>query len=103
MVIRSPSAHSEDRGLRRAGSTPTSARPTTALTVVSRQAADHTAPTDPPSRGGATMSDRHAYFFKDAGYVRYNIDTDLVDVGPVAIGEFWTHLPAEFHAISTRW
>ena len=44
------------------------------------------------------MSERHAYFFKGAGYLRYNIDTDLVDVGPVEISRFWTHLPEEFQS-----
>jgi hypothetical protein len=37
------------------------------------------------------------YFFKGAGYVRYNIATELVDVGPVAISEFW-NLPPEFQS-----
>src|SRR5688572_17767251 len=41
--------------------------------------------------------DGHAYFFKGAGYVRYNIATDHVDVGPAPIARFWTRLPAEFH------
>jgi hypothetical protein len=44
------------------------------------------------------VGDRHAYFFKGAGYVRYNIDTDLVDVGPAPIAQFWTHLPEEFQS-----
>jgi hypothetical protein len=39
-----------------------------------------------------------AYFFKGAGYVRYDIATDLVNVGPVEISRFWTHLPAEFQS-----
>ena len=39
-----------------------------------------------------------AYFFKGDGYLRYNIATDFVDVGPVEISKFWTHLPAEFQA-----
>ncbi|MFI0967915.1 hemopexin repeat-containing protein, partial [Streptomyces sp. NPDC021080] len=42
------------------------------------------------------MSDRVAYFFKADRYVRYNIDDDTVDVGPVEIAKFWTALPAEF-------
>jgi Phage tail lysozyme/Hemopexin len=42
--------------------------------------------------------DGHAYFFKGAGYLRYNIETDLVDVGPVEISKFWTHLPREFQS-----
>jgi hypothetical protein len=42
--------------------------------------------------------DGHAYFFKGAGYVRYNIATDMVDVGPAPIRQFWTRLPAEFHS-----
>ncbi len=42
--------------------------------------------------------DGHAYFFKGARYLRYNIATDLVDVGPVEIPTFWTHLPAEFQS-----
>jgi hypothetical protein len=37
-----------------------------------------------------------AYFFKGDRYLRYNIATDFVDVGPVEIATFWTHLPAEF-------
>jgi hypothetical protein len=37
-----------------------------------------------------------AYFFKGAGYVRYDIATNLVNVGPVEISRFWTRLPAEF-------
>src|SRR5262245_29128103 len=44
------------------------------------------------------MSERHAYFFKGAGYLRYNIDTDFVDVGPAPIAKFWTHLPKEFQS-----
>ena len=44
------------------------------------------------------MSERHAYFFKGAGYLRYNIDTDFVDVGPAPISQFWTHLPKEFQS-----
>jgi hypothetical protein len=39
--------------------------------------------------------DGHAYFFKKARYLRYNIDTDLVDVGPTEISRFWTHLPVD--------
>src|SRR5258708_13988783 len=42
--------------------------------------------------------DGYAYFFKGARYLRYNIATDLVDVGPVEIPTFWTHLPAEFQS-----
>jgi hypothetical protein len=38
-----------------------------------------------------------AYFFKGPGYVRYNIATDMVDVGPAAISQFW-NLPAEFQS-----
>ena len=37
-----------------------------------------------------------AYFFKGADYVRYNIATDRVDVGPVPIAQEWTALPAAF-------
>jgi hypothetical protein len=44
------------------------------------------------------MSERHAYFLKGAGYLRYNTDTDFVDVGPAPIAEFWTHLPKEFQS-----
>jgi hypothetical protein len=36
-----------------------------------------------------------AYFFKNAGYVRYNLATEAVDVGPAAISQFW-NLPAGF-------
>jgi N-acetylmuramoyl-L-alanine amidase-like protein/hemopexin len=36
-----------------------------------------------------------AYFFKGAGYVRYNLATEAVDVGPAAISQFW-NLPAGF-------
>jgi N-acetylmuramoyl-L-alanine amidase/Hemopexin len=39
-----------------------------------------------------------AYFFKKQGYVRYDIGSDLVDVGPAPISQFWTRLPAEFHS-----
>ncbi len=42
--------------------------------------------------------DGHAYFFKSNRYVRYNIDTDLVDVGPIEISTYWTNLPAEFQS-----
>jgi hypothetical protein len=42
--------------------------------------------------------DGHAYFFKGAGYVRYNIATDAVDVGPAPIAQFWKALPVEFQA-----
>src|SRR6266511_3956252 len=42
--------------------------------------------------------DGHAYFFKGSRYLRYDIATDLVDVGPVSIATFWTHLPAEFQS-----
>ena len=42
--------------------------------------------------------DGHAYFFKGAGYLRYNIETDLVDVGPTEISRFWKELPAEFQS-----
>jgi hypothetical protein len=38
-----------------------------------------------------------AYFFKGARYLRYNIATDLVDVGPVEIARFW-NLPAQFQS-----
>jgi Phage tail lysozyme/Hemopexin len=44
------------------------------------------------------MSERQAYFFKGARYLRYNIDTDLVDVGPTEISNFWPNLPAEFQS-----
>jgi Hemopexin/N-acetylmuramoyl-L-alanine amidase len=44
------------------------------------------------------VSERHAYFFKGSGYLRYNIDTDFVDVGPAPIAQFWTHLPKEFQS-----
>jgi hypothetical protein len=37
-----------------------------------------------------------AFFFKANRYLRYNIATDTVDVGPDAISRFWPHLPAEF-------
>jgi N-acetylmuramoyl-L-alanine amidase/Hemopexin len=36
-----------------------------------------------------------AYFFKRAGYVRFNIATESVDVGPAAISQFW-NLPPNF-------
>ena len=42
--------------------------------------------------------DGHAYFFKGARYLRYNIATDRVDVGPVEISRYWTNLPAEFQS-----
>jgi hypothetical protein len=42
--------------------------------------------------------ERHAYFFKGARYLRYNLDTDLVDVGPDDIARFWPRLPAEFQS-----
>jgi subtilisin family serine protease/peptidoglycan hydrolase-like protein with peptidoglycan-binding domain len=37
-----------------------------------------------------------AYFFKGPDYVRYDIATDVVDVGPVAIARNWPALPAAF-------
>jgi hypothetical protein len=40
--------------------------------------------------------DGHAYFFKADRYMRYNIATDAVDVGPTEIANFWPALPAEF-------
>jgi N-acetylmuramoyl-L-alanine amidase/Hemopexin len=43
-----------------------------------------------PPKGSAC-----AYFFKGAGYVRYNVATEAVDVGPAAISQFW-NLPAGF-------
>jgi hypothetical protein len=46
----------------------------------------------------ASAAERHAYFFKGDGYVRYNIDTDHVDVGPAPVAQFWTHLPKEFQS-----
>ena len=42
--------------------------------------------------------DGKAYFFKRDHYVRYDIATNLVDVGPAPIARFWTHLPAFFHS-----
>lgn len=42
--------------------------------------------------------DGHAYFFKGPRYLRYNVATDMVDVGPTEISRFWTRLPAEFHS-----
>jgi hypothetical protein len=36
-----------------------------------------------------------AYFFKGAGYVRYNLANEAVDVGPASIAQFW-NLPAGF-------
>lgn len=35
----------------------------------------------------------HAYLFHGDGYARWNVDTDLVDVGPVAISKFWKGFP----------
>jgi hypothetical protein len=40
----------------------------------------------------------HVYFFKRAGYVRYNIATDMVDVGPVEISRYWSALPQRFQS-----
>lgn len=37
-----------------------------------------------------------AYFFKGADYVRYDIATNVVDVGPVAISRNWPALPVSF-------
>ena len=37
------------------------------------------------------------YFFKRDQYVRYDIATDLIDVGPAPISRFWTHLHPFFH------
>ena len=42
--------------------------------------------------------DGHAYFFKGARYVRYNIAIDRVDVGPVEIAANWRNLPPEFQS-----
>lgn len=38
-----------------------------------------------------------AYFFNGANYIRYNIATEAVDVGPRAIADGW-RLPAEFQS-----
>jgi hypothetical protein len=46
------------------------------------------------------------YFFKQDHYVRYDIATDLVDVGPAPISRFWTHLPDFFHrdiGVAVNW
>jgi hypothetical protein len=40
--------------------------------------------------------DGHAYFFKGSRYLRYNILSDAVDVGPTEIATFWPALPPEF-------
>ncbi len=37
-----------------------------------------------------------AYFFKGAQYVRYDIASDAVDVGPTDIARFWPALPEAF-------
>ena len=42
--------------------------------------------------------DGFAYFFKGPDYLRYNIDKDIVDVGPTAISNNWPALPAEFQS-----
>ncbi|MFG3118938.1 phage tail tip lysozyme [Streptomyces sp. NPDC048197] len=44
------------------------------------------------------MSDRLAYFFRADRYLRYNIDSDSVDVGPTEISRFWPALPEEFQS-----
>jgi hypothetical protein len=44
------------------------------------------------------MSLRSAYFFKANRYLRYDIDSDAVDVGPTEISNFWPALPAEFQS-----
>jgi N-acetyl-anhydromuramyl-L-alanine amidase AmpD len=38
------------------------------------------------------------YFFKDGDYVRYDIASDAVDVGPTAIASGWPALPAAFQS-----
>ncbi|MET0211291.1 MAG: hemopexin repeat-containing protein [Burkholderiaceae bacterium] len=45
----------------------------------------------PPIRGSAV-----AYFFKNGRYVRYNLLSDSVDVGPAAVSTFWPRLPPFF-------
>jgi hypothetical protein len=44
------------------------------------------------------MSTRSAYFFKGARYLRYNIDSDAVDVGPTQVSQSWPALPPEFQS-----
>lgn len=39
-----------------------------------------------------------AFFFKSDRYLRYNIATDAVDVGPTEIARNWPRLPAEFQS-----
>jgi hypothetical protein len=38
----------------------------------------------------------HAYFFKGGRYLRFDINQQVVDVGPLAIADAWDPLPAEF-------
>jgi hypothetical protein len=42
--------------------------------------------------------DGHVYFFKANRYLRYDIGSDVVDVGPTEISNNWPALPAEFQS-----
>lgn len=49
-------------------------------------------PGSTPLQGGRSTGTGCAYFFDGSGYLRYNIATDFVDVGPAAIAQFWSDL-----------